>query len=404
MAATPATAGFSPALRLLLTCAQPPPLPVSGQDIRGLCRAVTDWRRFLVLATQHRTGPLLDRNLAGLEAPGVPRAVREALAEQTRRNTRRSLLQIGELARLAPLFETADIPFLLLKGPGLALQAYADPTLRHAGDLDLLVTPATRKAAQAVLESAGYRRTWPAGRLSPGREALLLRYAAETPFRHHGHGLEVELHWRWTHNEYLFPLDFEIARQRAERLALGGASIPVPAATDHLLYAAVHGAKHGWARVQWLADLPALVARRIDIAPNDAYARADELGIAPLLTQGLSLARSALRTRLPQRFDRRIEAQPPLPDTLTRLPLRGLDQGPVFWSSAAPLNIKISRLRYLLGLHPKSAYKQRTLACYATSFDDLQRLSIPDTLLPLYPLLRPFSWLAQRGHQQAERR
>jgi hypothetical protein len=399
-----ATTSFSPTLRLLLACVRPPPHALAENEIRALCRAKPDWQQFLVLTSQHRVAPLVSHNLAQLELPGLPEATRQGLARRAEANTRRALLQAAELARLAPRFQAAGVRLLLLKGPAMAMQAYGDLTLRHAGDLDLLVTPESLKQAEAILQDAGYRRTWPAGALSPRREALLHRYAAETAFRHRQHGLEVELHWRWIHNEHLFPLPFDTAWQRAEPIRLGATEIFAPVTMDHLLYAAAHGAKHGWARIQWLCDLPALMSRSPGIESEVAYARAEQLGIAPLLAQGLLLTRRALSLPSSPEPGQQLDAQANRLRHLVALPYRGLSSEDVdFWGSSAPLRVKWQRLAYLLRLRPEPAYRRRTLACYATSFEDLEALPLPDRLLPLCLLLRPFLWLVRQRRSDRSR-
>ncbi len=69
----------------------------------------------------------------------------------------RSLQMIHQLQEIREAFRSADILFLVIKGPALAGTVYADPASRPASDVDLLVTPNRMAAARAVLETIGYR-------------------------------------------------------------------------------------------------------------------------------------------------------------------------------------------------------------------------------------------------------
>jgi hypothetical protein len=66
------------------------------------------------------------------------------------------LAQRAALDRLDRLFETADIPYAIMKGAHVRECVYPDPALRPASDVDLLIAPADRQRAARVLLDAGY--------------------------------------------------------------------------------------------------------------------------------------------------------------------------------------------------------------------------------------------------------
>jgi hypothetical protein len=133
--------------------------------------------------------------LAGLSTPppGAPlivsRSRLEALRARADRQAARTTRHLEALARISDVFEAADLPVALLKGPYLAARFYGDPAARESVDLDLLVRQADRARAAERLASIGYARR---SRVV-GSEALTARfvhafdYASPTTY--------LDLHW-----------------------------------------------------------------------------------------------------------------------------------------------------------------------------------------------------------------
>lgn len=71
----------------------------------------------------------------------------------------RSLAADDLAATLSGALAAVGAPPILLKGPALAEWLYAPGELRPYGDVDLIVDPARRAAADAVLEAAGFVAT-----------------------------------------------------------------------------------------------------------------------------------------------------------------------------------------------------------------------------------------------------
>jgi hypothetical protein len=128
-------------LRLILSCLRITPTEKEVRQIQELSRAKIHWPDFLRCVDRHRVAPLVYRHLRRSGGNGVPAAVMSALHSRFESNTRRSLVNAGELVRLHQLFQENGLAFLPLKGSVLALQIYGNLALRHAGDLDLLVEP-----------------------------------------------------------------------------------------------------------------------------------------------------------------------------------------------------------------------------------------------------------------------
>ena len=128
---------------------------------------------------------LADSALEGKISVGRQRALTARCEQQA---TRYAVLQEG-LARVATMFNSAGLPFMLLKGPYLAARFYGDPQRREFVDLDLLVRHADRRRAFGILEKAGYARR---SRVL-GNEALTAFFVNGFDFV--AEGVNLDLHW-----------------------------------------------------------------------------------------------------------------------------------------------------------------------------------------------------------------
>lgn len=212
-----------------------------------------DPTRLIELANHHNLVP--HAAAAGLPVPG----------DWSQRWTRASLLLASEAARLIAALETASIRVMPLKGPVLAHMLHGDPGGRQYADLDLMVEPGRENNAAAALRAAGYESKWPPR--TAARQARFNWYE-ELPLRHGRNGIDVDLHWSFTPRHYLARMDGGAVWARAERTEFLGRAVEVPAPEDYLEYLCLHGARHEWSRLGWLADLAAFRVRfgaRLDL-------------------------------------------------------------------------------------------------------------------------------------------
>jgi len=116
------------------------------------------WAAFPRVVSMHGLAPHLIRapsssGLAGL----LPGDVRDRLAGEDERNTRRIRRMHAELAEVLSAAAAIGIEVMPLKGALLTTMTGEDPYRRPMADLDLLVRPADRGPIRAVLEGLGYR-------------------------------------------------------------------------------------------------------------------------------------------------------------------------------------------------------------------------------------------------------
>src|SRR5262249_1662838 len=87
---------------------------------------------------------------------------------------------------------------------------------------------------------------------------------------------------------------------RQVRVRLDSHEVPAPSVEDELVLICVHGAKHFWERLSWIADVAGLVSRQTGIDWARAAACAEAVRARVLLHAGLLLAAGVLRTNLPE--------------------------------------------------------------------------------------------------------
>ena len=69
----------------------------------------------------------------------------------------RYMAQQQAIAEVDRLFEAAGIPYAVMKGALVRELLHADPSVRAAGDIDVLVSPADRQEAARLLVGAGFK-------------------------------------------------------------------------------------------------------------------------------------------------------------------------------------------------------------------------------------------------------
>jgi Uncharacterised nucleotidyltransferase len=166
---------------------------------------------------------------------------------------------------------------VILKGPPVAA-LHAEPSLRHSGDLDVLVPREAFRAAAAALEAEGFApaavsrgadaigEPWDGFAEDFGHDLLLTRPVG-------AHALGVELHWRVGGDPRTQGLDHALLSRGAERI--DGLAAPGPA--EQLLVLAVHMVGHRDRRLLMAQDIALLVPRLDDDAWDRAFALARDL-------------------------------------------------------------------------------------------------------------------------------
>src|SRR6266403_837425 len=291
-------ASFRNEWSVLLECASP---SLDGQRLRGFLRSV-DWARLLILAEEHGVTGHLTASLRGLEEGLIPPKIRQALVDRQRAQVVFTLRLTAELFRILDRFTSEGIGALVVKGPVLAVQAYGDPAMRAYGDLDLLVRQQDIRRATELMIAAGYEAAVPLSAIDGGK--IPGQYLFFNPQLK----LIVELHNDLTLRYFPRRLPLEDFFARQIRVRLDAHEAPALSVEDELVLISIHGAKHFWERLMWIADVAALVSRQTGIDWQRVADSAQAVGAERMLHTGLRLASDLLQARLPDKVQATVEA------------------------------------------------------------------------------------------------
>jgi Uncharacterised nucleotidyltransferase len=272
----------------LLECANP---HRDAGRLNETFRKPLDWPRLLILADEQGILPLLAKRLGELHESIVPSGVRQEMRDAARAQTLFTLSLTAELFRVLDRFAALGIEALLTKGPVLSARCYGDPGLRQYTDLDLVLRNADIHRATPSMMALGYQPKVPLqaiqAKKAPGEYVFV---QSETK-------LLVELHTERTFRYHPKALSVEKLFERQTRVRFDGHDVPALSLEDELILICIHGAKHFWERLMWIADVAALVSRQ----PMDwsrAKLAACEVQAERMVSVGLLLAMNMLGAQL----------------------------------------------------------------------------------------------------------
>jgi hypothetical protein len=257
----------------------------------AICKPL-DWAKLLAQADEHSVLPLLASHLQDLPLSIVPLDAHTHLHTWLRAQALFTLTLSAELFQILERFAGLGIGVLVTKGPALAMRCYGDAGMRQYGDLDLIVREVDiRRSTQAMLE-LGYEPRVPLMSID------VKKTAGEYAFRKSRTQTLVEFHTEQTFRYHPRPLQIENLFQRRNFVTIDGRDVATLSLEDELVLICVHGAKHFWERLMWIADVAALISRQ---APDwdRAQALAREVGAERILRLGLRLASDMLNAEVP---------------------------------------------------------------------------------------------------------
>lgn len=310
-----------------------------------------DWPRLLLLAEEHGVLGQLAACLNNDSAPAVPPEIQQSLLERRRAQNFLTLRLTAELFHLLEILGKEGISALVIKGPVLAAQAYADPSMRSYGDLDLLVRQRDIRRATELMIASGYEAAVSLSAVDAGK------IPGQYLFSKSDSTLLVELHNDFTLRYFPRPLPIEDFVSRQIRVHLDAHEVPAPCLEDELVLICVHGAKHFWERLSWIADVAGLVSRQTSIDWECADSSAKAVRAERLLHTGLRLAMDVLDAELPKAIASRVRNDDVAAKLVARvlcwLPAAGYAPPELFQRAAFRLRMRggfLSAPAYLLKL------------------------------------------------------
>lgn len=294
---------------LLLECARPHPDP---KHLNEFLRRPLDWPALLELAEEHRVLGLVAIQLRDAGETAMPLEISRQLKDRHRTQVLFTLRLTAEMYRLLDCFGAAGVEALIIKGPVLSIRGYGDAGSRQYSDLDLIVRDRDILRVTELMMSLGYE---PTVSLSAIRAKKI---PGEYNFRQKGSQLLIEFHTERTFRYHPQPLPLERIFGRQMRVELDGHAIPALSAEDEFVLMCIHGAKHFWERLSYIADVAALVSRqKLDWKKVDAAG--EEVGAERMVCLGLQLAQDVLGVSLPEQIRARLQSDAALPELAAQI-------------------------------------------------------------------------------------
>jgi hypothetical protein len=261
-----------------------------------------DASRLIDLAEEHGVIGHLAACLGGLKEDALLPEARQLLLDRQRAQNFTTLRLTAELFRLLERFASEGIAVLVVKGPVLAVRAYGDPARRGYGDLDLLVRLRDIRRATELMMAAGYQAAVPLSAIDAGK--IPGQYLFSKP----DSKLLVELHNDLTLRYFPRRLPIEEFFARQVRVRLDAHEAPALSVEDELVLICIHGAKHFWERLIWIADVAALVTRQSGMDWGRVADSAKAVGAERMLHTGLRLASDLMKAQLPDKVQAAAQA------------------------------------------------------------------------------------------------
>lgn len=352
-----------------------------------------DWEsvdagQFVALCLHHRVFPAVHAALKTIDAPA---AIREPLQAHYQRAAFRMFRLAGLMDTIASALAERQIRALFLKGPVLAAELYGDITRRCSGDIDLLVPIQELERTDQVLRTLGYER-----------EDYFESVLNDWRWRHHHvnyvHGetnIKVEVHWRLHPGPGPEP-GFEVLWKRSRPIVLANAPIRMLGKEDLVVFLAVHGARHGWSRLRWLADIDRLCRQDVDWAAVRRTAR--KCGALHIVQQALYLSAGLFGTDISAALPGRPSARP---QRLAVEALFYIENRINLHTDPVPEAVSRYHRRHLYRLMP---LRQKILYWLSMAYpfaEDANALPLPKPLHFLYFPLRPLLWAWRRAARPA---
>jgi hypothetical protein len=285
---------------MLVDCARP---TVDVEQLNKSLRQSVNWSALLELAEAHGVLGLAATRLRDCSEAAVPPKIAQELRERHRAQVLLTLRLTAEMFRLFDCFAAAGLEALVIKGPALSARCYGDPAVRHYGDLDLIAREKDILRFTELMIGLGYEPSVPL-------DAIHAKKApGEYAFRHQSTKLLVEFHTELTFRYHPRPIPLERLFKRQARVKIDAREIPALSPEDELILICIHGAKHFWERLSYIADVAAFVSKQ-ELDWKRVKLAAGEVGGERMLYVGLRLAADVLGMSLPENITASVRTDP----------------------------------------------------------------------------------------------
>ena len=302
--------GFGLEIEIILGCARTQIEPEQMERVQVLVQGNIDWTNLILYANNHGVTQLLYQSMRQIDSIDLPKDILDYLQYFCHKNALRNIRLTHELISLTELFSAQGIAVVPFKGPVLSALVYRNLSLRHFGDLDLLVHEQDVEQACVLLKAQGYQR----GYLTKAQKRDLDFHAGEIVFINKASQTVVDLHWKITPKFFPFEISLKDWWHRLQSVPLSKTQAYTFCLEDTLLHLCVHAASHLWTRLEWLCDIAGLIrSHASEIDWRKVLEQAHRVGCDRILLLNCCLIRDLLGISLPTIITQKIDLDATLP-------------------------------------------------------------------------------------------
>jgi hypothetical protein len=378
----------SPEKQLLICCVRRTTDAPVREKIRQLLSSPLDWDFLLLEARNQSVTPLVCHQLSLVGSDLLDPTQHKRLKETARGFALRNLFFSAELVTILNRFQSEGLQAIPYKGPVLAVEAYGDVALREFEDLDIVVRQREIPKANKIMTGLGYLPKFP-GMVSANAAALLA--PGEYGYRDESRHLMVELHTERTLRHFPLPADIDDLAMRLVAVPVGGHLLETFSPEDTFLLLSIHGSKHFWEQLSWIADLAAFVQAYSHLDWDQVFCRAQTMRAHRMVAVSLALTQRFFAAPS-QEVMARVESDWVANSIARRIEQRLLARSAGKLGAIARFHL---RRHMLEGRFEGWRYSLRLAT--QPSDDDFSAMPLPPVLAPLYAALRPLRLLRKYG-------
>jgi hypothetical protein len=298
-------------------------------------------------------------------------------------------------------FSMVGIKPLIIKGPASSLQIYGNPLTREYTDIDLVIAPDQFYQVSPIMENLGYLEKSGAFSLpdssSHTKENALVQKIHHLVFTNPQSPFRIEIHNAFfsgiSYNEYY---STEAVISRGVKLVYQGVIYNVPDLKDHVLLLIMHGTKHAWQTLHWLIDIVAVFSIEDNSLHCNICSGIDDLGLQKHTALMIALIKELFSVEIPKpymkyytQYQKDIKRQLFIArhklismNVITSTIKESISFS---WKYLMPLSVGTRKEKIKIGLNP-----------FLISPQDIKRLRLPESLIWIHIILRPFFVLERR--------
>ena len=347
-----------------------------------------NWDKFNELIQFHNIGALIHRIVQDKNLTSLPVGTSNLLKKLHTNNVAGSLLLSSKISKIFKKFNSQDIPLMLIKGKAVEDWMYISEGIRSSGDIDLYIDTKDWRAATSCLNSMGYRMSHISDRLTINSKLSkqFIKSTKDVTF-YDDNNVTVELHWRLSPNQKLFPLSFDEAWADRRVFEIRDTKVATLSNELHTIYLSYHVTMHRMEKLFWLYDIALFMkndnkdwtkildhAKHLN-AENSLYIACVTASKVFQLPMPSTLVKQENIAKISEKLSVSI-----IPDILSENPLKPTSTKSLLKNISWRRHINPSQSSFLFGW-----YKFLT----TPSIHDWESINLPDFLTPLYRVLRP---------------